>query len=713
MKKQFTTLLTAGLLTACGGGGSGSSSSDGNTNPGGSTPEITASNVGVLSDSPVAGVSYLTSPSGSSGVTNALGEYGYEEGDIVQFSIGGIQFPPVPAKGKVTPLDMGGDGATLATPSVVNVLRLLQSLDEDGDPDNGITVSQATSTALIDTVLDFEAGTFESEANTAVGVALNRTLITENEAISHFEGSLRNDLLGSWIYTEPNGGNNVLTFFGDGLYVIAHSMADDGDQQAGSAEYGSYTWDPVTGDFSVTLIRESDGSGGLYDASNPAASQGIQLTVGDDALNFTLSDGEVQFTAIEDTENDLVGSWFFPESPDASVLLTFLDDQNYVLVQTNNVEAYAGDTLTSVSSEWNTYTLAASDSSFAVGMPSVETDGPGGLYNAEGNEGEVDPKLSLRTGGQLIFQPNPQESVAFADVRPFDAQLVRVDGTTTSAPVKRIYGVYTSSIAAEYNFEIPVSGQFERFAALLSDNTIEFDLEANGTGLVSFSSTSANAAEWTVATNGVLNVTETTATADVWLWEIIPIEGNVGSAIISTGSLGSAASASFIGIVNDGPATFTPEFVSGPYLLTDTITSSVGPSQDTALEGEGADGTFYSVFCRGPEDAIGIVEQDPGQLTFNPDGGSFTLTIGSGPDSDVISGSLTSDGRLSYSEPVEEEIPVEDFISRSSASYVGQYDFETGVVSGTYTSQRETIYTPEGVSASCTITSSSVFTPTQ
>src|SRR5690606_18600253 len=103
---------------------------------------------GVFVDSPVAGVNYSTDPGGHSGITNGKGEYRYEDGDSVTFSVGGIKFPTVEAKGKVTPLDMGGEGADLTSSVVLNVLRVLQTLDSDGDPENGISISEETRDAL-------------------------------------------------------------------------------------------------------------------------------------------------------------------------------------------------------------------------------------------------------------------------------------------------------------------------------------------------------------------------------------------------------------------------------------------------------------------------------------------------------------------------------------------------------------------------------------
>ena len=60
--------------------------------------------IGVLVDAFVAGIGYRTAT--QTGVTNAKGEFNYLPGEMVTFFIGGLEFPPVLAKGVVTPLDM-------------------------------------------------------------------------------------------------------------------------------------------------------------------------------------------------------------------------------------------------------------------------------------------------------------------------------------------------------------------------------------------------------------------------------------------------------------------------------------------------------------------------------------------------------------------------------------------------------------------------------
>lgn len=178
------------ILSACGGGGGGSD--DGGTSPPQDDPPPLEEQTGVFVDSPVAGVDYATET--RSGTTNNLGEYFYLAGETVVFSIGNIDFPPVVADGIVSPLDMVENG-TIDTPLVILIARLLQSLDSDGNPDNGITITEevidAAETITFDEIFADE-DTFEEVAAAFVDEATGgeAILVTEEEAIEHLEDSL-------------------------------------------------------------------------------------------------------------------------------------------------------------------------------------------------------------------------------------------------------------------------------------------------------------------------------------------------------------------------------------------------------------------------------------------------------------------------------------------------------------------------------------------
>jgi len=168
------------LLFGCGGGGGGNTT-------------VPATSTGVFLDSPVINIGYRTET--LKGVTNALGEYEYLPGETVIFFIGDLDFPAVTATDRVTPLDVAGTQDT-ANSKVINMIRLLQTLDQDGDPSNGITITDIAKSSA--TQVNFELSTADFAASSAVKnlilnaglVAPVNELVSAVDALAHFKKEL-------------------------------------------------------------------------------------------------------------------------------------------------------------------------------------------------------------------------------------------------------------------------------------------------------------------------------------------------------------------------------------------------------------------------------------------------------------------------------------------------------------------------------------------
>ncbi len=451
---KFGSLALAVALSGCGGSGSSSTTATEET----TTPENTKT--GIFTDSAVANIRYQTET--QSDFTNALGEYEYVEGETVIFSIGGIELPPVPATGRVTPADMTAEASS--TDQLTNILRLLQSLDEDGNPDNGITITAETHAALENTLLEVDqpAAEFETQFANEVTVSVNKTLISAEEAEAHFYASQQADLRGSWIFVEPEGESangkgpngeeiNVLTFLDDGTYIIAHKYGDD-EQLAATAEWGTYTWDPATGALTLSVLGQSDGNGGLCPglAANVGdCTETVQL-VGDE-LHFASEAGAATpFQSIKDASNAYVGAWYLPEGENFNVL-TILDDSHYVVAHNANGEVYAGTDPVAVSSEWGTYSV--SNGSFQVTDVETETDGPGGLYDASGAAG-LNAATELTGYGDLQFTPASESGFAFRRVGRFNVELSDLAGNKSTVIVERTGDVFVDGMSKEFEFDL-------------------------------------------------------------------------------------------------------------------------------------------------------------------------------------------------------------------------------------------------------------------
>ncbi|MAX55088.1 MAG: hypothetical protein CL537_06190 [Alcanivoracaceae bacterium] len=164
-------ISSALLLAACGGGGGG----------GGGSSNNDSAKTGQLIDSAVAGVAYQT-PS-YSGKTNANGEYHFIDGEAVTFAIGSISFGPLPAKAVLTPLDLAGS-TDITNRKVINIARLLQTLDDDQNPANGIVIPASANPAGLN--FDQDVADFESEVSTL----LSLTLVDESAAMAHLQAEL-------------------------------------------------------------------------------------------------------------------------------------------------------------------------------------------------------------------------------------------------------------------------------------------------------------------------------------------------------------------------------------------------------------------------------------------------------------------------------------------------------------------------------------------
>ena len=132
-------------LSGCGGGGGGTA---------GTIAADTAT--GQFLDSAVQGLTYV---SGSqSGVTDASGTFTYEIGQVVLFSIGGVTLGQTTGQAILSPMHLI-PGANVTAPRVGNITRFLMMLDDDGDPGNGIHMSDAVRDAAQNwSAVDFTMG---------------------------------------------------------------------------------------------------------------------------------------------------------------------------------------------------------------------------------------------------------------------------------------------------------------------------------------------------------------------------------------------------------------------------------------------------------------------------------------------------------------------------------------------------------------------------
>jgi len=230
MKIVFRLILTALFFAVLTGCDEDSVSTD-NDPP----PPIPIPKTGILVDAPVVNISYRTETQDAA--TSENGEFLYFEEENVTFFIGDLEFPTVVAQTVITPFTLAGTN-DIANQQVINIARLLQSIDEDGNPDNGITIPANAST--IASAVDFDVPTTTFENSPAVinlvanSGSMNTTLLPVDSVISHLNRHL--NVVGTWLDGTSLTG---LVLFEDGRFMW---MEGDGEPPNGM-EAGTYVYE--------------------------------------------------------------------------------------------------------------------------------------------------------------------------------------------------------------------------------------------------------------------------------------------------------------------------------------------------------------------------------------------------------------------------------------------------------------------------------------
>ncbi len=189
-KLKFSVVATIiASCAACGGG-----TSDNNALDIGQALEETEAPdsdllAGVFFDSPVTNIGFRTSS--GEGKTNENGEFYYLQGEQITFTIGDIELPAITAKDIITPLDIFRTSIVKNT-EVINLARLLQTLDTDNNPENGIRLPDSIELISADVgVAFYNSDTFDDVASNALQQAgIDATMVDSGIAATHLSNSL-------------------------------------------------------------------------------------------------------------------------------------------------------------------------------------------------------------------------------------------------------------------------------------------------------------------------------------------------------------------------------------------------------------------------------------------------------------------------------------------------------------------------------------------
>ncbi len=314
MTIKYSIIMATVIATGCSSGGDSSEQSS----------------TGVFLDSAVSGIKYKTET--KNGETNAAGEFSFLPGENVTFSIGDVDLPATPAGTTITPLDIF-NAQSINDTSVVNAARLLQTLDEDGDPANGISITAEAHTSATGLTLDFSSSTFDTDVTNLVANSgsVTTSLIDEATAVSHLQDTLDGLIIGSWYI--PSDNKTLITFIDETNYYVTQEIGAEEPLCSHGMESGTYTWNSVTGTFNLTNVIDTTGDCGL--TSSQGETYTASLEISDNTLIGTDTEGTTQLSKVVDAANPIVGSWYIDESNigENKTLVTFIDDSNYFVTQ--------------------------------------------------------------------------------------------------------------------------------------------------------------------------------------------------------------------------------------------------------------------------------------------------------------------------------------------------------------------------------------------
>lgn len=136
---------------------------------------------GVFVDSAVSGLNYKCSTK-RSGTTNSKGEFVCQDGDSVEFFIGNNSIGSASVQSIITPQTLFANNKD----AELNLAQLLQTLDKNHNPDDGITIDENIVKSLGN--INFESTSFDEDIQIALGNDI--VLVPEITAKEHLNSTL-------------------------------------------------------------------------------------------------------------------------------------------------------------------------------------------------------------------------------------------------------------------------------------------------------------------------------------------------------------------------------------------------------------------------------------------------------------------------------------------------------------------------------------------
>ena len=157
-------------------------------------------------DSPVSGLSFQTGT--FDGLTDESGGFDYFPGERVELAIGSVHLGNPLADHKISPLDIF-ESADTDDDRVINMARLLQSLDADASPKDGINITAEVAACLVQTVgstsLDFsDDAQIESVIDGTILCAPGLVKVSVEDAKANLDKSLNSNMFRKNVSRTPD-----------------------------------------------------------------------------------------------------------------------------------------------------------------------------------------------------------------------------------------------------------------------------------------------------------------------------------------------------------------------------------------------------------------------------------------------------------------------------------------------------------------------------
>lgn len=191
-------------------------------------------------------------------------------------------------------------------------------------------------------------------------------------------------IVGAWSNGNTTAeGSAVIVFLANGYFFqIQNAQAAEAPHGFDGFERGTYTWNPATGAFAVTVLQDLNGDTGFF--SNGNGPSGVTISISGDTATATVpGEGSVTLTRVTGA-SPIVGAWVFGNAAlaNSSTVLVLLPNGVYFEAEDGDSSPVTGDPNGHDGIEHGTYTwnpTTGAVTSSRIPAPYVDTNGEWGL----------------------------------------------------------------------------------------------------------------------------------------------------------------------------------------------------------------------------------------------------------------------------------------------------------------------------------------------